>query len=186
MKQWIKFTLTALSLTLTAPAWAAGSHYVGIGAGAMNLSNGLNRSAVFGSYLQIGHQFNEYFAAEVRLGATTTQNDVTARGDKQRMDFVAHYLKPVYAFSADLTGYALVGFAVAHSTYQAAGKAKQSKNTISYAYGLGLDYQLSDDYSAGIEWSHMLNKPSNTAATINTSFKGLEADAFTSAIRYHF
>ncbi|PIP01718.1 MAG: porin family protein [Zetaproteobacteria bacterium CG12_big_fil_rev_8_21_14_0_65_54_13] len=186
MKKWINIAIAALTLTLSLPAWADGSHYIGVGAGAINLGNGLSKKAVFGSYLQIGHHFSEYFGAEVRLGATSSSTgDLPARA-KQRIDFVAHYLKPQYALSSDLTAYALLGFAVVHSSYQAAGGAKQSKNRIGYAYGLGLDYRLNDDYSAGMEWSHMLSKPKNSSATIGTSFKGLEASLFTAAVRYHF
>ncbi|WP_018293574.1 porin family protein [Mariprofundus ferrooxydans] len=187
MKHRIIATITTLlALTFSMPAWAAGSHYVGLGAGAINLGNGLNKKAVFGSYLQIGHHFSEYFGAEVRLGATASQTSNLPTPAKQRMDFVAHYLKPQYPFTTNLTGYALIGFAVVHTTYQPTGGTKQSKNRIGYAYGLGLDYQLNDDYSAGIEWSHMLSKPKNTAATISTNFKGLEASLFTAAVRYHF
>jgi len=186
MKHWIKAAFIVLIMAAPTSALAAGEHYIGVGLGALNLGNGVNKKLAFGGYLQIGHHFSEYFGAEVRLGATTSNTADSPLSGKQRMDFVAHYLKPQYPFTEALTGYALIGFAVVHSTYQAPGQAKQSKNRIGYAYGLGLDYQLNDDYSAGIEWSHMLGKPKNTSATIATDFKGLEASAFTAAVRYHF
>jgi len=186
MKQWINITAAALTLTPSLPAWADGSHYIGVGAGAINLGNDLSKKAVFGSYLQIGHHFSENFGSEVRLGATTSQSVDLPVGAKQRMDFVAHYLKPQYGLNSELTAYALLGFAVVHTTYQPAGGTKQSKNRIGYAYGIGLDYRLNADYSAGMEWSHMLSKPKNSAATIGTSFKGLEASLFIAAVRYHF
>jgi len=186
MNRWIKILIASIALTLSLPAWAAGPHYAGIGAGALNLGNGLDKKLAFGSYLQIGHRFSEYFAAEVRLGATASVNVNNPVAAKQRMDFVAHYIRPQYELTDALTGYALIGFAVTHSSYQVNGGAKLTKNRIGYAYGLGLDYQFSDDYSAGIEWSHMLSKPKNTAAGIGTNFLGLEASVFTGALRYHF
>jgi len=180
--------MTLLALCLASPVWAAGEHYVGAGLGAFNLSNGVNRDTVFGGYMVLGHHFDEYFSAEIRLGSTASSGDgdaITAQ-PKQRMDFVAHYIKPQIAIASDFIVYGLAGFAVVHGTYQASGKAKQSKNRISYAYGAGFNYQVSDDYSVDAEFTHMLGKPDNTAATINTNYKGLEANTFTTAVKYHF
>ena len=178
--------LFAFSLLAPLPALAAGDHYVGLGLGALNLGNGLNKQAAFGGYLQIGHHFSEYLGAEVRIGATANASVSSPKAAKERMDFVAHYLKPQVAITSEWTGYGLIGFAVTHSSYKENTGAKLTKNRIGIAYGLGLDYQYSDDYSAGIEWSHMLTKPKNTAAGIGKNFLGLEASAFTAAIRYHF
>ena len=186
MRNLTRAVFIAILLAAPASAWAAGEHYVGLGLGALNLGNGINNKMTFGGYLQIGHHFSEFFGAEVRLGATTGNTADAPLSGSQRMDFVAHYLRPQYPFTDALTGYALIGFAVVHSTYRAPGQTRQSRNRIGYAYGLGLDYRLNDDYSAGIEWSHMLGKPKNTAATITSDFKGLEASAFTAAVRYHF
>jgi opacity protein-like surface antigen len=186
MRTWIKTLTTLLALGFASPALAAGEHYVGAGVGAFNLSNSVNRDTVFGGYAILGHHFNEYFSAEIRLGSTASSGDALIAQPKQRMDFVAHYLKPQIAIASDFIVYGLAGFAVVHGTYQAPGKAKQSKNRISYAYGAGFNYQLSDDYSVDAEFTHMLGKPDNTAATINTNYKGLEANSFTAALKYHF
>ncbi len=188
MRTWIKTAITLLALGFASPALADGEHYVGAGLGAFNLSNGVNRDTVFGGYVILGHHFNEYFSAEIRLGGTASSGDGDAiiPQPKQRMDFVAHYLKPQIAIAEDFIVYGLAGFAVVHGTYQAPGGARQSKNRISYAYGAGFNYQVSDDYSIDAEFTHMLGKPDNTAATINTSYKGLEANTLTTAIKYHF
>ncbi|TLS66156.1 porin family protein [Mariprofundus erugo] len=186
MKLGTKLAILAIGLTTATPVWAEGQHYVGVGLGALNIGNGISKKAVFGGYIQLGHDFSEHLGAEVRIGATGSTSGATPGAAKERMEFVAHYLKPQYAFTDTLTGYALAGFAVAHCSYQPAGGVKKTKNRISYAYGLGLDYRVSDDYSAGIEWSHMMSKPKNSAATMATDFKGLEASVFTTAIRYRF
>ncbi len=188
MRNWIKAMTITLMLGVSTPAFAAGDHYVGGGTGAFTLSNGINQNTVFGAYMLIGHHFSEYFSAEVRLGATASSGDGDAitPQSKQRMDFVAHYIKPQMELTEQLMAYALAGFAVVHGTYQAPGGTKQSKNRISYAYGAGFNYQVNDDYSVDAEFTHMLGKPDNTAATINNSYNGLEANTYTAAIRYHF
>jgi len=188
MRNHIKAFITILALGCASPAMAAGEHYVGAGVGAFSLSNGINHDTVFGGYMILGHHFNEYFSAEVRLGGTASSGDgdAIAPQAKQRMDFVAHYIKPQIVLTEELTAYALAGFAVVHGSYQAPGKAKQSKNRISYAYGAGFNYQVSDDYSVDAEVTHMLGKPDNTAASIGTNYKGLEANTYTAAIKYHF
>lgn len=188
MRACIKIFTTLLALGFASPAIAAGEHYVGAGIGAFNLSNSVNRDTVFGGYMILGHHFNEYFSAEIRLGSTASSGDGDAviAKPKQRMDFVAHYIKPQIAIASDFIVYGLAGFAVVHGTYQAAGQAKQSKNRISYAYGAGVNYQANADYSVDVEFTHMLGKPDNTATTINTNYKGLEANTFTAAVKYHF
>jgi len=188
MHAWIKTLTILLALGFASTALAEGDHYVGTGLGAFNLSNGVNRDTVFGGYIILGHHFNQYFSAEIRLGGTASSGNGDARiaQPKQRMDFVAHYLKPQIALAKDFIVYGLAGFAVVHGTYQAPGRAKQSKNRISYAYGAGFNYQVTGDYSIDAEFTHMLSKPGNTAATIKTSYRGLEANTLTTAIKYHF
>jgi len=188
MRTWIKTMTALLALGLATPAMAAGEHYVGGGLGAFTLDNGINRDTVFGGYFILGHHFNEYFSAEIRLGGTASSGDgdAIAPQPKQRMDFVAHYIKPQIAIAEDFIVYGLAGFAVVHGTYQAPGKARQSKNRISYAFGAGFNYQVTDDYSIDAEVTHMLSKAGNSTATINTSYQGLEANTYTTAIKYHF
>jgi len=75
MRTWIKTLTTLLVLGCASPALAAGEHYVGAGLGAFNLSNGVNRDTVFGGYVILGHHFNEYLSAEIRLGGTASSGD---------------------------------------------------------------------------------------------------------------
>ncbi len=175
-------------LGCSAPALADGDHYIGGGMGAFQLSNGINKDTVFGAFMLLGHQFSEHFSAEIRLGGTGSSGDgdALAPRPKQRMDFVAHYIKPHWNFNRNISAYGLLGFAVVHGSYQAVGGAKQSKNRISYAYGAGINYRWSADFSVDAEFTHMLSKPKNDPATINTSYKGLEANSFTAALKYYF
>ncbi len=185
MNTWIKVATSLLALSFTTPAMAAGDHYIGLGMGAVSIGNGLNNSSTFIGYLKLGHHFSEYFSAEVHIaGSGSTSNDNRLQ-PKQRIDYVAHYIKPQIEFADGLTAYGLLGFAVVHGSFKAAG-VKQSKTRIGYAYGLGLSYLANDDYSLNIEATHMLSKPDNTAATINTQYKGIEANTLTAAVQYHF
>lgn len=188
MRKFINTSLVCITMATATPALAAGDHYVGAGLGAFTLSTAVNRDTVFGAYALIGHHFSEYFSAEVRLGATANSGDgdATTPQPKQRMDFVAHYIKPQITLTEELTAYLLGGFAVVHGSYQAPAGVKQSKTRISYAYGAGFNYQLNDDFSVDAEFTHMAGKPDNSATTIATQYRGLEANSFTTAIRYHF
>lgn len=182
----MRTAIFAVMLCLASPAWAAGPHYVGIGMGGLSLGNGIKKKTAFGGYLQLGHDFSDWLGAEIRLGSTGSVNVSQPVAAKERIDFVAHFLKPYYEVSNDLTVYGLVGFAVTHSSYKQTGGTKQTKNRISYAYGLGVDYRLNDDYSAGIDVWHMNSSPNNNTATIGTNFLGLEASVLTGSVRYHF
>lgn len=185
-KQALLGAILAAATMAAAPAFAEGQHYVGLGMGGLNVGNGIQKKGAFGGYLQLGHNFSDWLGAEIRLGASGSVNVTQPTAAKERIDFVAHFLKPYMALSSDLNIYGLVGFAVTHSTYQATGQSKLKKNRFSYAYGLGLEYALNKDYSISADVWHMNSKPKNTAATIGTTFKGLEASAYTATLRYNF
>ncbi len=186
MKPWIKIITTLFALGFANPAMAAGDHYIGLGMGAVSIGNGLNNSSAFVGYLKLGHHFSEYFSAEVHIAGSGSTGGDNLIHPKQRIDYVAHYIKPQIEFANNFTAYGLLGFAVVHGSFKTAGAAKQSKTRIGYAYGLGLSYLATDDYSVNIEATHMLSKPNNTAATINTQYKGIEANTLTAALQYHF
>lgn len=182
----MKALFFAIMLCFATPVWAAGQHYVGIGVGDFRLGNGIEKKTAVGGYLQLGHNFSDWLGAEIRLGSTGSVNVTQPAAAKERIDFVAHFLKPYYEVSDRLNLYGLVGFAVTHSSYQQTGGAKQTKNRIGFAYGLGMEYRLSDDYSASLDVWHMNSKPNNSTATIGTSFLGLESSVLSGAIRYNF
>jgi len=186
MKTWLTTAISILALGCSTSAIAAGDHYVGLGIGAVSIGNGINKSSTFITYLKLGHHFSEHLSAEIHLAGSGSAGNNTLTQPKQRIDYVAHYIKPQFELADHLTAYGLLGFAVVHGSFKAAGIAKQGKTRIGYAYGLGLSYQANDDYSLNIEATHMLSKPGNTAATINTQYKGIEANTFAAAMQYHF
>lgn len=182
----MKTAMFAAMCCVVSTAAQADDYYVGMGMGGFSVSNGMQSKTTAGGYLQLGKHFKDWLDGEIRLGASgnvSVDQPVPAR---QRVEFVAHLLKPYIEVSRDLYLYGLAGFAVTHSKYQVNGGLKLTKNRISYAYGAGVEYRLNDAYTAGIDVWHMNGKPGNTPATITTSFQGLEATAMTAGIRYNF
>jgi hypothetical protein len=49
-----------------------------------------------------------------------------------------------------------------------------------------VQYRLAENYALAAEFSHMLSKAKNTAASINTNFKGLESNSLTLSAKYYF
>jgi len=82
--------------------------------------------------------------------------------------------------------YGLIGVATLKASYSKGAFAKQTKTRTSYAYGLGLQYRLAENYAIDAEFTHMLSKPKATAATINTNFKGLETNVLNLGVKYYF
>ncbi len=187
MKGFWKLACVAMMLTSFVATAHATDPYVGIGFGAFNLGNGIQKKAVAGGYVQIGDDFSEYLGAEVRIGRTGKTGEEFTLQPRMGIDyFVAAYLKPHYQFSDRLMGYALLGAATLRSSYSIAGSPVQKKTRSGYAYGLGLQYRIADAYSLGIEYSHMLSKPKTNPLAIRTNFQGLETSSLSASFKYFF
>jgi opacity protein-like surface antigen len=187
MKETVKVALaSSLMFIFSLPAQAF-EPYVGAGFGVYSLGNGVTKGTVTGGYVQLGHDFSEFFGAEVRIGASGNTGEELTPQPRMGIDyFAAAYLKPRYEFSDQFMAYALLGVATMRASYSEAALPKQRKTRTGYAYGLGLQYQLNDDYSVGGEFSHMLSKPATNATAIKTNFQGLETNAFSMSAKYHF
>ena len=175
-----------LMLAFSGSAFASDS-YVGASLGAFNVGTGVSKKAVTGGFVQIGNDFSEYLGAEVRIGASGNSKQGGAGQAKARIDyFGAALLKPKYNFDNQWMGYALLGVASIRSSYTETGLNKQTKTRTGYAYGLGVQYRLSDNYALGAEYMHMLSKPKTNATSIKTAFKGVESSVFTLGAKYYF
>ncbi len=187
MNKTIKLVAAFCAIFAFSSAAQASDPYVGTGFGAFNLGTGVSKKAVAGGYLQIGDDFSEYLGAELRIGASGKTGEELTLQPKTGIDyFAAAFLKPKYNFNDDWMVYGLIGVATLKASYSKATFAKQKKTRTGYAYGLGLQYRLAENYALGAEYSHMLSKPKSTAATINTNFKGLETSIFTLSAKYYF
>jgi len=175
-----------LMLAFSGSAFAS-DPYVGASLGAFNVGTGVSKKAVTGGFVQIGDDFSEYLGGELRIGTSGQSNLGGAAQAKARIDyFGAAFLKPKYNFDDQWMGYALIGIATLRSSYTETGLASQKKTRTGYAYGLGLQYRLSENYALGAEYSHMLSKPKTDATAIKTSFQGAEASVFTLGMKYYF
>jgi len=177
---------SAAMLAFTSVAQAS-EPYVGVGVGAFNLGSGVTKKAVAGGYLQLGDDFSEYLGGEIRIGTTGKTGEELTLQPRMKIEYYgAAFLKPRYQFNDQWTGYALLGVATVRSSYSETGLAVQKKTRTGYAYGLGVQYRVADNYSLGFEYSHMLSKPKTNATAIKTNFQGLEASSLSLSARYHF
>jgi len=187
MKNTLKVALaTSLMVAFSCSAQASDS-YVGLGLGAFNIGNGVTKKATTGGYLQLGNTFMENLGAEVRIGATgTTGEELTLQPRMKIKSFVAAYLKPQYQINDQFTAYGLLGIAQISGSNTEAALPKPNKSRTGFSYGLGMQYNISNEYSVGGELAQMLSKPKTTAAAVKTNFKGLQSGVYTINAQYHF
>jgi len=165
----------------------ASDPYVGLGFGAFNLGTGASKNTVTGGYLQLGDDFSDNLGAELRVGASGKTGEELTLQPRIGIDyFAAALLKPKYNINDNWMIYGLIGVATLKASYSQGAFPKQTKTRTGYAYGLGAQYRMSENYAIGAELYHMLSKPKATAATINTNFKGLESSSFSLSAKYYF
>ncbi len=187
MHKTLKTAFLAISVLACGSLAQASEPYIGVGFGAFNLGSGVTKKAVGGGYLQLGDDFSEYFGGEIRIGKTGKTGEELTLQPRMGIDFfAAAYLKPKYQFNDNWMGYALLGVATFRASYSEPGLVTQKKTRTGYAYGLGLQYRVADDYSLGLEYSHMLSKPKTDPVAIKTNFQGLEASSLSLSVKYHF
>jgi len=170
----------ALFMCIT-PARAA-DHYTGLGIGAFQMDGGVGSKTAAGAYIQLGHEFMDYLSAEVRIG---TAGSATKNNEKMQLDWlVAHFIRPYYDISGDLSVYGLAGFSVNHSSYQVGAGSKLKKTNISLSFGGGMQLDLGNQLSVGAEWVSYAREAD--ASRRATSFQGLNVSSFTGTLKYEF
>jgi len=151
--------------------------YAGVGVGALQikLDNGIGTATTTNYYGQLGADLNEYFGAELRLGAsgnaTKTVGAVNLQG---RINYALSYLAKVQApitpsfkvigyfggTTSETQGVASLG------NVTATAKAKQTDAT----FGAALSYSFSDNVAVTTEWIMYSPKVSSEALNIQMSF----------------
>jgi len=184
IKTTIKIALVIImGLAFTATAQAS-DPYIGAGTGLYSLGDGVNKKSVGGGFLQIGDNFSENLGAELRIGSTGRTGEEKTLQARKKMDyFMAAYLKPKYDFNDDWMGYGLLGIASVRSSYATNATPSLKKTRTGYAYGLGVAYNFGENYSLGMEFTHMLSKPKTSNPA--TNFNGLEANSLSISLQYH-
>ncbi|PIQ30323.1 MAG: porin family protein [Zetaproteobacteria bacterium CG02_land_8_20_14_3_00_50_9] len=187
MKLTLKIAFAASLLMAFSGTAQATDSYVGLGLGIFNMGNGVTKKAAPGAYLQLGNTFMENLGAEIRIGASsTTGEELTLQPRMKMKSFVAAYLKPQYQINDQFTAYGLLGMAQINGSYSEGVLPKQNKSRSGFSYGLGMQYNVSSQYSIGAELSQMLSKPNANATTVKTNFQGLNAGVYTVNAQYHF
>ena len=128
--------------------------YVGVGLSGMFLQDALSDEtfSAVGAMIQVGYQFNQYFAVEGRhsrnVGAVKYQHGKTSNPDNSdyptRFSNAAIYLKPIYPMGK-LSIYALLGYGRTQMTNLPGGGAGVTADRAEsgFQWGAGVSYRAS-------------------------------------------
>lgn len=140
--------------------------YLGVGMGAFGLEYKdtaiSQKRTVFGGFVKGGADIGDYFGLELRLGTTSSGNKSYAAGTlgtaagtfETTASYFASYLAKLQVPASDeLKPYVLLGGTTAKfKATNSATAASASKAKTGFTYGAGIDYRLSDTFSANVEW----------------------------------
>ncbi|PIP01589.1 MAG: porin family protein [Zetaproteobacteria bacterium CG12_big_fil_rev_8_21_14_0_65_54_13] len=164
MKKMIITAALAATMACTATAAQAQdpSYYAGLGLGTITTdykAAGIDqKKSSVGGYLKAGADFNDYFAAELRIGMTGKNKKSYAAGNTLSFSsplFVAYLAKIKYSVASDLDMYMLAGATTARIKGQsvtAGVTATQTQTKTGLSLGAGFDYKLDNQTSVGAEW----------------------------------
>jgi len=173
MKRWIIAAAAMMAVGFSGLAQAEEfKPYVGAGAGFFGLEykepGFSQKNTVFGGFVKVGADFNEYVAAEVRLGGTMEGSKSYPAGTMGAVlpfdfsltgDYIFSYLlKLQFPVTGDFRVYGLAGGTTAKLSRKlsmpVAGLTllNDSATNTGVSYGLGADYFISDQVSASVEW----------------------------------
>lgn len=171
-----RFVVAAMTMLCIGAAGAAQARdvkpYAGAGLGFFGLEYkepGFNqKNTVFGGFIKVGADINEYLGAEVRLGGTTEGTQSYPAGTLGGVipfdfslsgDYIFSYLlKLQFPVTGDFRIYGLAGGTTAKLSRKlnvpVAGVTliNDSATNTGISYGVGADYLLSNQLSAGVEW----------------------------------
>ncbi len=201
MKKTFRASLLVMALALISPGLASADDmggsgfntYMGIGLGAYNLKYSQpaysQRNNVFGGYLQLGSDFNDYLGAELRLGTTAKGSNAYAGGTvDQSADYLFSYLlKLQYPTTPDLRLYGLIGGTtgkVKISPAPAGILSAGTKTATGLSYGIGLDYRLADQLRGGLEWVRYWDNIGVNASGVTSS--KMTIDGYTATLKYMY
>ncbi|BDM66185.1 hypothetical protein NFHSH190041_36370 [Shewanella sp. NFH-SH190041] len=168
----MKKALAVLTLAVLSPLANAGGYIGGNYAAIEYTESGLDPELSLGAISVIGgYRFNEYIAIEARAGFGA--GDDSYNGVKLELDsYYGAYAKlgmPIENFYP----YILAGYTRGELTLSAMGfSISDSDSDISY--GIGLGYQINQNFSLNAEYSNLLDKD------------GVTLDGFSIGVNYAF
>lgn len=193
MKKMLISGAVALAVTGAATSAMAGDtkYYAGIGLGTLNTEYKdatIDQTATTaGGYLQFGADFNENFAAEMRLGMSG-KNKKTIGGVSRTFSspvFVSALAKGKFPVTSDVDLYALGGLTTARIKGTSAG-ATQTVTKTGLTLGVGADYKLDDHMSVGGEWVQYMFPVKVTQGTVFGANAKARMWGLTANVAYHF
>lgn len=192
MKKMLVSSAIALAVaTAATPAMANDTgYYAGIGIGTLNTEYkdaAVNQTKMTaGGYLQLGADFNENLAAELRLGRTG-KNSQTIGGVSRSFSsplFLSYLVKGKLPIAANTQLYLLAGATTARIK-ATTGATSQTVTKTGLTFGAGADYMLDEHTSIGGEWVQYM-------FPVNVSGPAFGANAkarmwgITANVGYHF
>jgi len=165
-----------LSMTTTAQAQDV-EPYTGVGIGLFGLelkTPSVNqKNNVLGGFAKFGVSFNDFIAAELRIGTTgkgtssyptgtpvkltagiTVPSPLAFDFSMQADYFISYLIKPQYEIAESFRVYALLGGTTVkiNGTFSVAGIPGFSGIASGFSYGAGAEYHLANHLNAGAEW----------------------------------
>jgi len=110
-----------------------------------------------GVIAKIGYDINQYIGVEAR-GISTMLKD-----DGAKVTHYGAYLKPMLPLTETLNAYGLVGYGSSETT----GSLRKS-DVDGLAWGLGADYDITNNVSAFIDYEKLINKSDSNAPKLDT------------------
>lgn len=186
----------AISLGVISGAAAAQaqdlSYYAGIGLGAVSVdykATGIDqKKASFGGYAKFGADINDYFAAELRIGATgKDKKTYPAMGTLafSSPTFVSYLAKFKYPAMDNADLYLVAGGTTARIKGTLGG-VSQTQTKTGFSLGAGFDYKLDDQVSIGAEWVQYMFPVKLKAGPVFANGSKARMWGITGTASYHF
>ena len=186
MKTFLKTTAASIILACaTTTAHAADMEpYAGIGFGSFttDFGSGFKSAAAFGGFLQGGVAFNQYIAAELRIGSVNSSKISNTPNAKSKIGiFTSYLLKPQFPMTEQASIYGLLGATTTKVTVSSAIGGATSATKTQVSFGAGLEYKVQNAVSIGAEYVQYSNKANGTGTSTDTKVTGISA-----TLNYHF
>jgi len=188
-------TIAALALTCIGASSSASaediSFYTGLGLGTLNTEHkaaGVDQTkTTFGGFVKFGADFNEYFAAELRVGMSGKNKKTFATNTFTYSSpvFVSYLAKVKYPALSNVDLYVLAGATTARIK-GTSNTATQTKTKTGLSLGAGFDYKLNSNVSLGADWVQYMFPVNVAAGSVFTADSKARMWGLTTNATYHF
>jgi len=114
------------------------------------------------------------------LGVSEENLSNTAGTASSKTNFISYLVKPQFPITEQATVYGLIGATTAKMTVSITGSPNTSHTKTQASFGAGLEYNVQDAVSIGVEYVQYSNKSDNTA-NFKAKIRGISA-----SVNYHF